>query len=98
MNNSVANIFSVNYGRDKTYFGLKNRFGSELFKVSILQNDNSMYMHLPQENSRIIIGGYGEYLLDEGHKFIVKNGDAKIEGDFFLQEMLGLVQCLLLMV
>ena len=49
-----------------------------------------MFLHLPQINSRLIIGGYGNYLQNEGHKFVVKNGSAKVEGNIFSTGNIGI--------
>lgn len=89
-NNTNKSIFNVGYSNTSTYLGMHNRFGSELFKVSILGNDTTMFMHLPQANSRIVIGSSGTYLQNEGHKLVVKNGSAKIEGNFFSTGNIGI--------
>jgi len=83
-------IFSVINDANTTFLRLKNRLGSELFKVGTLTNDNSMYMHLPKADSRVVIGTWGNYLLSEGHKFIVKDGSAKVEGDIFSTGSIGI--------
>ena len=91
INNSTnKSIFNVSYSNSKTSMGLSNRFGNELFKVGILSSDTSMFLHLPLVNSRLIIGGHGDYLQSEGHKFIVQNGSAKVEGNFFSTGSIGI--------
>ncbi|WP_340154267.1 hypothetical protein [uncultured Winogradskyella sp.] len=91
INNSAnKSIFSVSYDNTKTSMGLQNRLGSELFKVSIVGNDTTMFLHMPQSDSRMIIGGYGNYLQNEGHKLVVKNGSAKVEGNFFTTGAIGI--------
>ncbi|WP_410006982.1 DUF3430 domain-containing protein [Aequorivita nionensis] len=65
-----------------TYFNLRDKNNSEIFKVS---NDaNGSFIHLPKLNSRIVIGDYGSYRLNEG-KLIVKQGNAVIEGNILAQ-------------
>jgi len=85
-------IFSVKYDYNTTnvWIGLQNRLGEELFKASTFGSDDSMFLHMPQADSRLIIGQYGGYLLSEGHKLVVKDGSAKIEGDFFSTGSIGI--------
>jgi len=91
MNNNAYNtIFSVRSKPDGTWFGLENPFGSELFKASTFGSNNSMFVHMPQADSRLIIGAYGNYLQGEGHKLVVKDGSAKIEGDLFSTGSIGI--------
>ena len=63
----------------ETFFGIRDNAGTEIFKASRSPGIGS-FIHLPKTDSRLIIGGFGEYLLDEGYKFVIKEGDAKIEG------------------
>ncbi len=61
-----------------TYFNLRDKNNSEIFKVS---NDaNGSFIHLPKLNSRIVIGDYGSYRSNDG-KLIIKQGNALVEGD-----------------
>lgn len=89
-NDTNKSIFSVSYNDGAMFMGLQNRLGQELFKVGTLGSDNSMFLHMPKADSRLIIGQYGGYLLSEGHKFVVKDGSAKIEGDFFSTGSIGI--------
>jgi hypothetical protein len=49
-----------------------------------------MYIRLPEADSRVVIGSWGSYLQNEGHKLIVKDGSIKIEGNIFTTENLGI--------
>ena len=64
---------------------LKNFLGQESFKVAYAPAFNNTvaenFIHMPQSNSRIVIGNFGNYLLSENHKFVVSNGNALIEGN-----------------
>ncbi|MEO7977985.1 hypothetical protein [Flavobacterium sp.] len=65
---------------------VSNRLQQELVKISEDGNDN-IYMHLPKPNSRIVIGGYGDYLPE--HKFVVR-GSSKIEGNILTDANIGI--------
>ncbi len=49
-----------------------------------------MFLHMPRPHTKIVIGGYADYLLAEGHNFIVKDGSALIEGNIFTDESIGI--------
>lgn len=68
-----------------TQFVLSNKLQEEFFKVS--ENNDIVFMHFPKENSRIVIGGYGDYLPE--HKFVVK-GSAKIESNILTDGNIGI--------
>ncbi|MBC3844831.1 hypothetical protein H8K90_00430 [Winogradskyella echinorum] len=89
-NNTDKSVFSVSYNDASTYMALKNRLGSDLFKVGILGSDTSMFLHMPYSDSRLVIGSTGSYLLSEGHKLVIKNGSAKVEGNFFSTGSIGI--------
>lgn len=63
-----------------------NKSQSELMKIYEDGNDN-VFMHLPKPNSRIVIGGYGDYLPE--HKFVVR-GSSKIEGNILTDSNIGI--------
>jgi len=69
------------------WLGMKDDNNNEIFKVA-RDATNGTYIHLPRANSRIIIGDYGSYLLEEGFKFVVKNGDALIQGTMVAEEVI----------
>ena len=69
-----------------TQLALLNKSQIDVFKVFEDGNDN-VYMHLPKSNSRIVIGGYGDYLPE--HKFVVR-GSSKIEGDILTDANIGI--------
>ena len=58
---------------------MRDNNNGEIFKVS---NDPTLgsFIHMPKTNSRIVIGGFGDYRFSEG-KLIVKQGNAIIEGN-----------------
>ncbi|MEH6763751.1 MAG: polymer-forming cytoskeletal protein [Aequorivita antarctica] len=66
-----------------TYLGLRDNNNTEIFKVS---NDPTLgsFLHLPKLNSRIVIGEYGNYRLNEG-KLVIKQGNALIEGNILAE-------------
>ncbi|WP_299361766.1 hypothetical protein [Winogradskyella sp.] len=89
-NDAKRQILAVGYDDSTTFLRLKNRNNAEFFKVGTLGNDNSIYMHLPETDSRIVIGDYGNYLQSEGHKFVIRDGSAKVEGDVFSTGNIGI--------
>lgn len=69
----------------KSTFVLEDKSQTEFMKID--ENGNGdVFMHLPKENSRIVIGGYGDYLPE--HKFVVR-GSAKVEGNFLTDANIG---------
>ncbi|MCF6297762.1 MAG: hypothetical protein L3J08_07245 [Flavobacteriaceae bacterium] len=84
-NNTVRLEFGAK--NSLTYFGMKDNTGDEIFKISRTPEIGS-YFHMPKTNSRIVIGSWGNYLLAEGHKLVIKDGSAKIEGELTLQNKL----------
>lgn len=82
--------FAMGASTTQTYSYGKNNNGLEFFKFGNLQSSGLSFLHMPLQNSRIVISGYGDYLDHEGHKFIVKNGSALIEGDSFVEGGLGI--------
>lgn len=83
-------IFSIGYNSNDTFIRLKNRLDQELFKASTLGNDNTVYIHMPKPDSRIVIGSWGSYLIDEGHKLVVKDGSARVQGNIIADENIGI--------
>jgi hypothetical protein len=69
---------------DKTQFEV---FG---FKYENTTGQQLAYIHMPRSNSRFIIGGYGNYLIADGHKLVIKDGSAMIEGNILSNGNLGL--------
>ena len=67
-------------------FQLNDKNQNEYLKINEDGNSN-VYMHLPMSNSRIVIGGYGDYL--PTHKFVVR-GSAKIEGNILTDSNIGI--------
>lgn len=80
--------------RLKFYADTGGRTGFELLNKSQAQfmgiyddGNDKIYMHLPNPNSRIVIGGYGDYLPE--HKFVVR-GSGKIEGNILTDANIGI--------
>nr|WP_294926798.1 hypothetical protein [uncultured Flavobacterium sp.] len=69
-----------------TLMSILNKSQQELVRVFEDGNDN-IYMDLPKPNSRIVIGGWGDYLPE--HKFVVR-GSAKIEGNILTDANIGI--------
>ncbi|GAA0871189.1 hypothetical protein GCM10009117_03350 [Gangjinia marincola] len=87
-NDIVRYTYTATTDSDNTYIYLKDKNNLEFFKLS---NTNSeAFIHMPKSNSKIVIGGFGDYLDNEGHKFIVKSGSAKIEGNILTNANLGI--------
>ncbi|WP_299117476.1 hypothetical protein [uncultured Winogradskyella sp.] len=89
-NDAKTQILAVGYDDSSTFLRLKNRLNSELFKVGTLGNDNTMFVHMPKADSRVVIGSWGNYLQSEGHKFVIKDGSAKVEGNVFSTGNVGI--------
>ncbi|MEL6811203.1 MAG: polymer-forming cytoskeletal protein [Bacteroidota bacterium] len=72
----------LDYDINTTYsnFGMKDHNGIEIFKFANEPGFDS-YLHLPLPQSRIVVGASGGYRFSEGHKLVIKNGDALVEGD-----------------
>ncbi|WP_298538940.1 tail fiber protein [uncultured Aquimarina sp.] len=47
------------------------------------QGQDQAAIQMPLTNSKIVIAGFGDYLEDQGHKFIVKDGTALIENAIY---------------
>ncbi|WP_177735828.1 hypothetical protein [Flavobacterium inviolabile] len=63
-----------------------NKAQQETMKIFEDGNDN-VYMHFPKTNSRVVIGGFGDYLPQ--HKFVVR-GSSKIEGNILTDANIGI--------
>lgn len=72
-----------------TNLNILNKRQEELFKIYEDGNDN-VYMQLGKPNSRIIIGGYSDYVNSLGHKLFVQGGSAKIEGNILTDASIGI--------
>ena len=69
------------------WLGLKEDSGTEIFKVA-KEPGLATFIHLPQADSRMVIGSHGTYLADEGYKFVVKDGDAIVQGKVVAEEVI----------
>ncbi len=93
-NNSIASgsgtiRLQFSAKNNSTFFGIRSFDESEIFKAA-RDPEIGSFVHLPLPDSRVVIGGTGAYLLSEGHKLVVKNGDAKIEGDIIANGNIGI--------
>jgi len=68
------------------WLGMRDDAGSEIFKAARNEEYGS-FIHLPKSDSRIVIGDYGSYLYDKGYKFVVKDGDAIVQGTLVAEEV-----------
>lgn len=68
-----------------TQMQILNKTQQVLFRVNEDGSDN-VYMDMPNPNSRIVIGSWGDYLPE--HKFVVR-GSAKIEGNIITDSNIG---------
>ena len=71
-----------------TFLDIRDANGNEIFKASGTNND--AFVHLPKLDSRLVIGAAGNYLETEGHKLVVKDGSAKIEGNIITNSNIGI--------
>lgn len=72
---------------DVTSIGITDPSGSEIFKAA-RSGQYGSFIHMPKPDSRLIIGGTGDYLYSEGYKLVVKDGNAKVGGELTLQNQL----------
>jgi hypothetical protein len=80
---------------DETFLGINDYNESEIFKISRSSTGGlGTYIHLPKPDSRIVIGDFGSYLINDGHKFVVKDGSAMVEGNILPMVILELEQIL----
>ena len=90
MYNSVGSIkYDLYFDSTQSYMKFNGYDNTEAFKFS----STSLYgnfMHMPKTNSRIVIGDFGTYLLSDGHKFVVKDGSAMIEGNILTNSNVGI--------
>ncbi|MDY8138918.1 tail fiber protein [Aquimarina sp. 2201CG5-10] len=77
---------------DQTVMKLSDQNNFEFFGIqnNLVNNQKSTFIHLPNPDSRIVIGQYGGYKYDEGHKLVVKDGSALIEGNVFATGNVGI--------
>lgn len=88
--NNYNGRFSIMTRANDEFMVLKDNQGSEVFKVA-RDNINSLgsYIHLPKPDSRIVVGDFAGYLIDDGHKLVVKDGSAMIEGNILTRNKIG---------
>jgi hypothetical protein len=82
--NNRLTFFSETGG--KSSFLLDDKSQTNIFAINEDGNGN-VFMHLPKTNSRVVIGGFGDYLPE--HKFVVR-GSAKIEGNILTDANIGI--------
>lgn len=87
---TIGNDRSVFFANNSTtYYGLKDHNNSEIFKVSKDPTYGS-FIHLPNLDSRIVIGDFGSYRFNENYKLVVKQGNAIVEGNFITEGKIGI--------
>lgn len=77
------------FAGETTSLGLKDTDASEIFKMAT-DPEIGAFMHLPKKNSRLVVGDFGSYLLNDGHKLVVKAGSAMIEGNILTNANIGI--------
>ncbi len=60
--------------------------GNENIKIGELPN-SSVFVHIPKSNSRLVVGGWGDYLTQ--HMFVVR-GSSMIEGNILTDSNIGI--------
>jgi len=70
-------------------FVINDKNGAENFKM-IDNGSESVVIQMAKANSRIIIGGYGNYAPSLAHKLTVQNGSALIEGNILTNSNIGI--------
>lgn len=70
-------------------FTLNDKNGAEIFKIIDDANEN-IGLQLAKPNSKVIIGGYLNYVPGLNHKLIVQNGSALIEGNIITNGSIGI--------
>jgi len=75
------NYFRDNFSRI-SYKSNRNKHFFTLDHVDI-EGQNRAAIQMPLANSKVVIAGYGDYLENQGHKFIVKDGTAMIENAIY---------------
>ena len=88
---SMNNTFALRFqsSPSNSFLGLQDYTGTEVLKAA-RESSLGSYIHMPQADSKIVIGDYAGYLQAEGHKLIVKDGSAKIEGDIITDSRIGI--------
>ena len=67
-------------------FNINNKLQENIFKLND-DGNNNVWIHMPKENSRIVIAGWGDYLPE--HKLVVR-GSSKIEGNILTDANIGI--------
>lgn len=86
-------IFTGNKGggisNGQSYFVINDKNGFENFKISDDGNSN-INLQMGKATSRVNIGGYANYPPGIGHKLVVQNGSALIEGNILTNSNIGI--------
>jgi len=73
----------------KSNFIINDKNGAEIFKLMDDGNDN-IRLQMGKSNSRLILGGYADYVAGLPHKFVVQNGSALIDGNIITNSNVGI--------
>ena len=68
-------------------FIINDKSGAEIFKLGD-NGSNSIYLQMGKSDSKFVVGGYGDYGV--GHKFVVKDGSALIDGNILTNSNVGI--------
>ena len=88
--NNVTRSEHFFYDNGKYVLVYRNKNNQEFFSLSGDTSDYGNFIHMPQSNSRIVIGDYGNYLFADWHKLVVKEGSAMIEGNILTNSNVGI--------
>lgn len=85
--NSVERFSVDGTGGGYLAMNLNDFNGGNAFKVGLVPEGDKVYVHLPKENSRVVIAGWGDYMPQ--HKFVVR-GSSLIEGNILTDSNIGI--------
>ena len=98
---SLQNIWNDNTGKTRYLFRsnstssslvMGDENGSDIFKIDEagLGVNNRVFFHIPKEDSRVIISGWGNDPLLDDYKFVIKNGSSLVQGDIIADNNIGI--------
>lgn len=71
----------------KSIFQINDKTGAEIFKLND-NGSNEIFLQMGNSNSKLIVGGYANYGI--GHKLVVQNGSALIDGNVITNSNVGI--------
>ncbi len=96
----MQNIWTDSTGKTRYLFrsnntesslSMSDESGSEIFKIDEggIAN-NRVFFHLPKEDMRFIISGWGNDPLLDDYKFVIKSGNAFVQGNIIADNNIGI--------